>query len=86
MDLALLHSHAAHALLRWGYFFLFACEHPLACVTLAPQSKVTHKIASFVRGSGQRPRSDGLMRNGSHIKWRHVHLYLFIIGVGASAD
>ncbi|KAJ7823328.1 hypothetical protein B0H14DRAFT_3470139 [Mycena olivaceomarginata] len=32
-----------------GIFFVFACEHHLPSVTLAPQSKVTHKIASFVR-------------------------------------
>ncbi|KAJ7845164.1 hypothetical protein B0H14DRAFT_2584883 [Mycena olivaceomarginata] len=37
-------AHALHA----GIFFCFACERHLSSVTLAPQSKVTHKIASFV--------------------------------------
>ncbi|KAJ7300673.1 hypothetical protein DFH08DRAFT_979473 [Mycena albidolilacea] len=32
-----------------GIFFVFACERHLSSVTLAPQSKVTHKIASFGR-------------------------------------
>ncbi|KAJ7693712.1 hypothetical protein B0H14DRAFT_3531058 [Mycena olivaceomarginata] len=32
-----------------GIFFVFACERHLPSVTLAPQSKVTHKIASFLR-------------------------------------